>query len=67
MEFRRTIIPILLTCALLTLAFSSLKFATGPDSIFSDLPMWLPVTLMAAGVILLFLAVLNMLAVKHAR
>jgi hypothetical protein len=66
MKFRRTIIPILLTCGVLTLAFSSLKFVLGPDSIFSDLPIWLPITLFTAGIVLLFLAVLNMLAVKHA-
>jgi hypothetical protein len=67
MQFRQTIIPILLTCGVLTLAFSSLKFVLGPDSIFSDLPLWLPIVLLLAGVVLLFLAVLNMLAVKHAR
>jgi hypothetical protein len=67
MTFRQTIIPVLLTCGVLTLATSSLKFAAGPDSIFSDLPLWLPITLLLAGVILLLLAVLNMLAVKHAR
>ena len=67
MKFRQTIIPVLLTCGVLTLATSSLKFAAGPDSIFSDLPLWLPITLLLAGVVLLLLAVLNMLAVKHAR
>jgi hypothetical protein len=66
MKFRQTIIPVLLTCSLLTLLASSLKFAAGPDSIFSDLPLWLPITLAVAGAVLLMLAVLNMLAVKHA-
>ena len=42
-EFRRTIIPILLTCGVLMIGFGSLKYVMGEDSPLSELPVWLPV------------------------
>jgi hypothetical protein len=65
MQFRQTIIPILLTCGMLTLVLASLKTLLGADSLFSDLPGWVPVALFIAGVVLLFLAIINMFAVKE--
>ena len=64
-EFRRTIIPILLTCGVLTIAFGMLKYALGEDSPLSELPSWLPVVLFITGALLLALAVTNMLSVRH--
>ena len=64
-EFRRTIIPILLTCGGLMIGFGSLKYVMGEDSPLSELPVWLPVLLFVTGALLLGLAVANMLSVKH--
>jgi hypothetical protein len=64
LEFRRTLIPILLTCGVMMLAFAGLRFVTGPDSMLSNLPIWIPIALVSAGFILLALAVVNMLGVK---
>jgi hypothetical protein len=64
-EFRRTIIPILLTCGVLMIAFGLLKPLLGQDSPLADLPGWLPIVLFAAGALLLGLAVLNMLSVRQ--
>jgi len=63
--FRQTIIPVLLTCGMLTLVFAALKFVLGPESIFADLPGWVTGSLIGAGVLLLTLAGVNMIAVKH--
>jgi hypothetical protein len=63
-EFRRTMIPILLTTGVLLLVFASMKFVLGADSPLSDLPMWLPVMLILTSLALLATAVLNMLSVK---
>jgi hypothetical protein len=64
LEFRRTLIPILLTCAVVMLGFASLKFIVGPDSTLTLTPTWAPVLLAAAAGILLALAVVNMISVK---
>ncbi|HSV13678.1 MAG TPA: hypothetical protein VLI90_05425 [Tepidisphaeraceae bacterium] len=64
-EFRRTIIPILLTCGTLVILFGSLKYTLGPDSALAELPSWLPVVLFITGAVLIALAVVNMLSVKH--
>lgn len=64
-EFRRSIIPILLTCGVLTIIFGTLKFALGPDSPLADLPVWLPIALFITGALLLALAVFNMLSVRQ--
>ena len=64
-EFRRTIIPILLTCGTLMLAFGSLKYTLGQDSALAELPGWLPIVLFTTGTVLITLAVMNMLSVKH--
>jgi hypothetical protein len=64
-EFRRTIIPILLTCGTLMIVFGSLKYTMGQDSALAELPGWLPIVLFTTGAVLLSLAVVNMLSVKH--
>jgi hypothetical protein len=64
-EFRRTIIPILLTCGTLVIIFGSLKYTLGQDSALAELPAWLPIVLFITGAVLLALAVVNMLSVKH--
>jgi hypothetical protein len=65
LEFRRTMIPILLTCGVLMLGFASLKFVSGSESSLSVLPIWVPVLLVLAGAIVLALAVVNILTVKN--
>ena len=41
LEFRRTLIPILLTCGALLIAFASARHLVGPDSPLADLPPWM--------------------------
>jgi hypothetical protein len=62
---KRTLIPILLTCGLLLPAIGTLKWAGGEDSAFASWDIWIPMLLAVAGLILLGLAVLNMLQVRH--
>ena len=65
-NFRRTLIPILLTSGVLMLAFGMLKFVIGPDSSLSDLPTWISAVLFLLAAILLGFAALNMVSVKKA-
>lgn len=62
--FRRTIIPILLTCGVLLLGIGLLKWIAGADSLFSDMALSLSAVLCVSGAFLLLVAVLNMLQVK---
>ena len=64
LEFRRTLIPILLTCGVMMLVFAVLRFFTGPDSMLTNLPIWIPIALVTAGLVLLALAVVNILGVR---
>jgi hypothetical protein len=64
LEFRRTLIPILLTCGALLIAFASARHLVGPDSPLADLPPWMAPVLILSGTVLLALAGLNMLSVK---
>lgn len=64
LEFRRTLIPVLLTCGALLIAFASARHLVGPDSPLADLPPWLAPVLILSGTVLLALAGLNMLSVK---
>jgi hypothetical protein len=64
LAFRRTIIPILLTCGVLLFGIGLLKWIGGADSLFSDMATALSATLCGAGAFLLLVAVLNMLQVK---
>jgi hypothetical protein len=62
--FKRTIIPILLTCGALLLGTASLKWALGADSPMARLPMGVVTACAAVGAILLAIAALNMLQVR---
>ena len=63
-EFRRTLIPVLLSCGVIAIAFAVATVALGPDSISATLPHWVVPTLVSAGVVLLVLAGLNMASVR---
>jgi hypothetical protein len=64
LNFRRTLIPILLTSSTMMLAFGGLKSFSGPDSMFANLAGWIPIVLFSGGGVLLLLAIFNMLSVK---
>ncbi len=65
LQFRRTVIPILIVCSLLLISIATAKAFVGPDSLLSDLPSWLAPVLFSTGLVLLALAVLNMISVKQ--
>jgi hypothetical protein len=65
LEFRRTLIPVLLTSGILMLGFASLKLVADPDSSLVAVPIWVPALLVVGAVIFLALAVVNMLSVKQ--
>lgn len=64
-EFRRTIIPILLTSGVTLAVLGGGYFLIDPDSPLRNVQWWIPVTLLLISPLLLALAVLNMLHVKH--
>ena len=64
LEYRRTIIPVLLTSGTLMLVFGILKFFAGPDSMLQSVPTWIPIALLLAGALLLALAGVNMVSVR---
>jgi hypothetical protein len=64
LEFRQTLIPILLTTGVLAIAFGVAPFALGPDSIAAHLPRWVTPTLIAIGAVQLALAGANMASVR---
>ncbi len=64
LDYRRTLIPILLTSGTLMFAFGILKFLAGGDSTLQYLPSWIPVTLMCVGLLVLGVAGINMMSVK---
>ena len=64
LAFRRTVIPILLTCGVLLIGIGSLRWVGGPDSVFAETSIPLSATLCGTGCFLLIIAVLNMLQVK---
>src|SRR5438046_2285680 len=63
-EYKRTLIPILLTCGVLLPALSLLP-VIAPESVMGGMPAWVIVCAALAGVILLALAAMNMMQVKH--
>jgi hypothetical protein len=63
LEYRRTLIPILLTTGTMCVIFSMLKLFAGADSMLANVPNWEPVIFAVAGVLLLALAGVNMLSV----
>jgi hypothetical protein len=65
-EFRRTLIPILLTLGVLLPVIGSLRWITGPDLPFVTIARWVAIAMLIAGPILLLAAILNMVQVKRA-
>ena len=63
--FRRTAIPILLTCGVLLPSLAGAWFWTDEDSLVRTTGLWLPVTLLVLGAAFLLLAVVNMAQVRH--
>jgi hypothetical protein len=63
-EFRRTVIPILLTCGVLLIGIGALRWIGGAESVFSDMSTSLCAALCGVGAFLLIVAALNMLQVK---
>jgi hypothetical protein len=62
--FRRTVIPILLTCGVLLIGIGLLKWIGGSESLFRDMSMTISATLCGAGAFLLLVAALNMMQVR---
>ena len=64
LAFRRTVIPILLTCGVLLIGIGSLRWVAGPDSVFAETSIPLSAALCGTGCFLLLVAMLNMLQVR---
>ena len=63
---RQTMIPILLTCGVMLPMLAALWFRLDDDSALRlGAGRWLPITLTCVGAVMLVLAVLNMLQVRH--
>src|SRR5207248_817060 len=68
LAFRRTIIPILLTCGTLMLALGVMRWVPGPLTMWAavmETSPWLAYVFLGIGAVLLALAALNMLQVKN--
>jgi hypothetical protein len=63
--FRRTMIPILLTCGVMFPTLAAMWFHTDPGHVVRRTGPWLPVTLIVLGIVFLLLAVMNMVQVRH--
>ena len=64
LAFRRTVIPIVLTCGVLLIGIGLLRWLGGPDSVFAETSIPLSAALCGTGCFLLLVAVLNMLQVR---
>ena len=64
-EFKRTLIPILLTTSVMLGIMGSLKFILGEESPYSALPRWVIGTMFGTGGVLLALAVFTMMQVSE--
>ncbi len=64
LRFRQTIIPVLLTMGVLVAAFGALHYLVSRDAPLAVLPGWLALLLIASGLFLLGLGVMNMLQVR---
>src|SRR5690349_14714427 len=65
LEFRRTLIPILLTFGVALPATGVWWFTLGPESPIKVLGLFFPITMLVLGAMLLLLAFLNMAQVKR--
>lgn len=61
---RQTVVPILLTIGLGLIVAGVMKFLVSEDSPMHDLPGWLPVCLIAVGLVLIGVAAINMLQIR---
>ena len=64
LEFRRTVIPVLLVSGVLLIILGLAAYIVSPTSPLSALPVWMPPTLIVFGLALLGVAALNMASVK---
>lgn len=64
-EFKRTVIPILLTLGVALPVLGALRYVVGQGSPLAEFPGWVSYALFATGAVLLALAVMNMAQVKH--
>jgi hypothetical protein len=64
LQYRRTLIPILLVLGVYMAWLASLKYFSGPDSVLATLPGWVPALLGVGSMVMLVLAVVNMISVK---
>jgi hypothetical protein len=65
LSFRRTLFPILLTRGVMLPAMGAVPFVVSADSPFAAVQPSVAITVMAVGGVLLLLAVVNMLQVRH--
>ena len=65
LEFKRTVIPVMLTSGTIMLITAAAIFLAGVDSIFASIPAWLAIALLLFGLILLSLAAMNMMQVRR--
>jgi hypothetical protein len=63
--FRRTLIPVCLVLGVMLPVMGAVKFVADPDATAAAMAPWLSGTLIALGLLLLVIGVLNMLAVKQ--
>lgn len=63
--FRNTLIPVLLTTAVLMLVTALMKFVVHPDAPLAAMPTWLAVVLAGAAVAFVGIAALNVLQVRR--
>ena len=62
--FRQTAIPVLLTAGVMMIVAAVVQRVADPESPLARMPAWSGIVMVAAGLILIALGVLNMLAVK---
>jgi hypothetical protein len=62
--FRRTVIPVLLCTGLMMLVMFAARSFVDEEAPLAHLPSWIGMTLLATGVVLVALAILNMLLVR---
>jgi hypothetical protein len=65
LNFRQTIIPIMLTTGVLSIVLAAVRLALPEESFFAAVPMIVAIVLLVVGAILLAAAVLNMMQVKQ--
>jgi hypothetical protein len=67
LEYRRTLIPILLTTGLCLVVMGFTKWVCAPDTLLGAQPVWMTIVCFAFGAVSFALGLLNMLQVKVLR